>query len=632
MKIAVLAVALVTQQPQDTVTLNPVVVTGTRVPVRADRLSSAITVLRGSDLVAEGIRTVADALQLAPGAFVLETGSYGGQTSLFMRGGESDYVKVLLDGVPLNQPGGSIDLANLTTDNIDRIEIVRGPASVLYGSDAMTGVVQIFTKHGTAARTRVGAELQAGTYGSSDAAFDVTGGTERLKYSARLSRFFSDGLYSYNNTYRNSIGSVALQFVLPNSGWEMGLLYRYGDAIYHVPTNGAGAPVDSNQRNAERGPLFSLSAKHAFAGHWEVRFGGARHEARMLYNDEPDSPGEDGTFWSNDWVLRSSTNALLTWSNADKVAVTTGIEYEDQRQRGTSEFSASFGTFPNPPIDVDRTTVGYLTQAVVSRGRATVTAGGRLDDNSQFGTHGTYRAGIVYHLSEAARLRASTGIGFKEPSFFENYATGFVRGNPTLEPERSGSWEVGVEYRGITVTYFNQDFRDLIEFSSTPLLPDSVNYFNVGAASANGVETSIAANVSRTIGFSLRYTYLHTRVEESGTPNDPDGLFIPGEPLIRRPGHTVSPELQAASGRLHLMVGGKWVGHRDDLDFNRPLGQRRVVLDPYTRVKLAVEYHLDRFVLSGRVENLFNDQTQEIAGYRPRGRTILVGGRFAVGL
>jgi len=201
MNVALLVLALV-QQPRDTVVLNPVVVTATRVPMPSDVLSSAVTVLRGSDLVAEGIRTVADALQHVPGATIVETGSFGGQTSLFMRGGDSDYVKVLLDGVPLNQAGGGIDLANVTTDNVDRIEILRGPASVLYGSDAMTGVVQIFTKTGAAGRTRLGAELRAGTYGSTDAALDATGGTAKLSYSARVSRFLADGLYPYNNEFR----------------------------------------------------------------------------------------------------------------------------------------------------------------------------------------------------------------------------------------------------------------------------------------------------------------------------------------------------------------------------------------------------------------------------------------------
>src|SRR5204863_6800512 len=207
MNVALLVLALV-QQPRDTIVLNPAVVTATRVPMPSDVLSSAVTVLRGTDLVAEGIRTVADALQQVPGATIVETGSFGGQTSLFMRGGESDYVKVLLDGVPLNQAGGGIDLANITTDNVDRIEILRGPASVLYGSDAMTGVVQIFTRTGEGQTPRVGAELQAGTYSSLDGALDLAGGTTIAGYAVRVSRFSSDGLYPYNNEYRNTVVSA----------------------------------------------------------------------------------------------------------------------------------------------------------------------------------------------------------------------------------------------------------------------------------------------------------------------------------------------------------------------------------------------------------------------------------------
>src|SRR5437667_6828830 len=172
MNVALLVLALTAQQPQDTVVLRPVVVTATRVPVAADLVASAVTVLRGPDLVAQGIRTVADALESVPGAHIVETGSFGGQTSLFMRGGESDYVKVLLDGVPLNQAGGGIDLAHLTTDNVDRIEIVRGPVSVLYGSHAMTGVVQVCTRSGPLAAPQVGAELPAGTSRTTTRALD----------------------------------------------------------------------------------------------------------------------------------------------------------------------------------------------------------------------------------------------------------------------------------------------------------------------------------------------------------------------------------------------------------------------------------------------------------------------------
>ena len=635
MNVALLVLAFTLQQPQDTVVLKPVVVTATRVPVAADLVASAVTVLRGADLVAQGIRTVADALQTVPGAHIVETGSYGGQTSLFVRGGESDYVKVLLDGVPLNDAGGGIDLAHLTTDNIDRIEVVRGPVSVLYGSDAVTGVVQIFTRAGqNGGAVRAGAELHGGTYGSAQAALDIegaTGGVGGVGYSARVSRFSADGLYPFNNYYRNSVASARLRYH-PDGKTDASLTYHYGDDIYHFPTNGQGQPVDSNQRAAQRGPMLSLSAERALSGNLDARIGAAVREARAFYNDE--HPPAQGSFWSRDYVRRATANALLTWRAPAIVTVTGGIEYEDERQLGKSDFSASFGNFPDS-IRVHRNTTGYFTQALIVAGRAALTLGGRLDDNSQFGTHATYRGGVVYRLEERTRLRISAGTGFKEPTFFENFAHGFVQGNPNLDPERSRSWEAGFEHRrrrtSLSVTYFDQRFRDLIEYDGAPP-PNQPNYFNVGGASANGVEATVEANVATAVVFSVSYTYLHTKVLQSGTPTDPDGLFVPGKSLIRRPAHTVAPQLAATIGdRARVTLGARWVGSRDDLDFNRPVGQRRVTLNAYSRVNVAAEYDLRRIVLTGNLENAFNDQAQEIAGFRPRGRTVMIGGRVTVG-
>ncbi len=628
MNIALLVLALAAQQPQDTVELKPVVVTATRVAVPADLVASAVTVLRGRDLVAQGIRTVAEALEAVPGAHVIETGSFGGQTSLFLRGGESDYTKVLLDGVPLNQAGGGIDLAHVTTDNVDRIEIVRGPASVLYGSDAMTGVVQIFTRTGQGA-PQLGADLRAGTYGTTLGALEIGGASNRIAYSARVARFSSDGLYPHNNDYRNSVVSARIRMT-PDARSDVSLTYRYGDDIYHFPTNGQGAPVDSNQRSAERGPLLSVSAGRLWGKHVETRGHVAVREARQFFNDEPDSPGEDGTFWSRDYVRRSTTSALIIWRPRTEISVISGLEYEDERQRGRSEFSASFGTFPDS-IAVQRNGIGYFTQTVIATGQAAVTLGGRLDDNSQFGTHRTYRAGIVYRLPGTTRLRASVGTGFKEPTFFENFARGFVLGNPNLDPERSTSWEVGIERGVFAVTYFNQRFRDLIEFNPAPP-PGDPNYFNVGGAIANGIEANLTTAVAARVVFSVRYTYLHTRVQESGSPADPDGLFVPGESLIRRPAHTLVPQVTATlDPRVRVTAGVRWVGERDDLDFSRLVGQRRVTLDPYAWWNLAAEYDLHRVVLSGSVENVFNDQAREIPGFRPRGRTVMIGGRVSFG-
>ena len=223
----------------DTTALAPVVVTATRVPVAAT--TATVTVLRGADLRARGVARVADALREVPGVHVVQSGSFGGATSLFLRGGQSSYTKVLIDGVPANLPGGTFDWAFLTTDNIDRIEIVRGPASVLYGSDAVSGVVQIFTRRGGHGVTP-SASLRGGTYSTLDGDVGVSGGSTQLGFSLDAASHASDGLLPEDNQFRNTVLSGALH-ARPDAGSEVGVSARYSDGMFHYPTNGAGAVV-----------------------------------------------------------------------------------------------------------------------------------------------------------------------------------------------------------------------------------------------------------------------------------------------------------------------------------------------------------------------------------------------------
>jgi vitamin B12 transporter len=636
MIVALVIAALAAQQPQDTLVLKPVVVTATRVPVPIDFVASPVTILRGSDLAAQGIRTVAEALRGVTGSHVVETGSFGGQTSLFLRGGENDYVKVLVDGVPLNRPGGAIDLAHLTTDNVERIEIVAGPGSVLYGSDAVTGVIQIFTRNG-AGPLRAGAELRRATYATTEVAADLEGGTNTVGYSIRTSRMTSDGIYPVNNQYRNSVVSARLRLT-PDAQTDAALSYRYGDDVLHFPTDGLGQPVDSNQRSAERGPLMSLGVSRSLAGgRVETRVLASLRESRVLFNDEPDSPAEDGTFWSSDYIRRAAGSALVSWRPQGSTAFSAGVEYEEERQRGRSEFSGSFGTFPDS-IRVQRSTASYFVQTVLDAWPLAVTAGGRLDDNSQFGTHGTYRVGFVFRPRPESRVRLSIGTGFKEPTFFENYAHGFgALGNPDLKPERSLSWEAGIDRTlaggrvTLTGTYFHQRFRDLIEYTGSPPSGEP-NYFNVSGAAASGLEARLEWIVTPAVAIVLPYTYLRTSVKEGSLDGGADGLFVAGAPLLRRPRHTLAPVISASFGtRTRMTLGARYVGLRDDLDFNRPAGSRRVTLQPHAHVSASVEYALDRLELLGRADNIFDDRSPEVAAFRPRGRVISLGGRVTFG-
>src|SRR3954462_5608185 len=182
----------------DTTIIEKVVVTATRTPLAIGDLPASVTVLQGSDLRARGVTSVADALREVPGVAVVRSGSFQGVTSVFTRGGQSTYTKVLVDGVPMNQPGGFFDWSTLSTDNVERIEIVRGPSSVVWGSDAVTGVVNIITRSGRGG-PRMMASARAGTYGSMDAEAQVSSSSTAATYSVGLANHQSNGIYALNN-------------------------------------------------------------------------------------------------------------------------------------------------------------------------------------------------------------------------------------------------------------------------------------------------------------------------------------------------------------------------------------------------------------------------------------------------
>jgi len=612
-------VSLAGQTPTDTVELNPVVVTATRIPTPARDLPVAVTVISGVQLRERGIRTVADAVRTVPGADVVTTNAYGSQTSLFLRGGESDYVKVLIDGVPQNAPGGAYDFANLTTDNVERIEVVRGPASVLYGSDAVTGVVQIFTRDGRGpARGTVA--WSGGTYGSSALDATLAAGGERAGYSFGVSRFASDGLYPFNNQYRNEVvsGRVRLR---PDERTDAAVSLRYGDALYHFPTDGSGDTVSHNQHQLDRGPSVGLDLGHVFSSRTEGRLTAGWHRDNLQYAIAKNGPADSTTFpySSSDWITRTGVDARLNVRPLASAIVTVGGALEREAMSGTTLDSAR-----------SRNDGAAYLQVVTAPERAvSVAVGARLEDNQRFGTYVTHRTGVAVRIVQGVRAIASLGTGFKEPSFYETFATGFVRGNPDLAPEHSLNWEAGLEYTGrrrtltLRATYFHQRFRDLIQYSGAPLGRDSVNYSNVADAAAQGVELGVQGALGGGVSLDAGYTYLDSRD------------FATSLRLQRRPAHTASLGLGYGLGaRGATSLVAVFTGDRDDYDYST-FPAPRVTLPPHTRVDMSGAYELIRshgtlpaVGLTARIENLLGARYEDVKNFAARGRTLLVGGRL----
>jgi vitamin B12 transporter len=620
----------------DTTTLKPVVVTATRLPSAAGAAALSTTVLSGDDLRARGVSTVLEALRETPSIAVVQGGSFGQQTSLFLRGGQSNYTQVLVDGVIVNDPGGAIDLANLTTDNIDRIEIVRGPASVLYGANAVTGVIQIFTRKGSGP-LRLSAWGRGGTYGTREGELSTRGGDDEVAYSLAAAQHNTDGIYRVNSAARNGTYSGGLR-LRPDTRSDIALNLRYIDAGAHIATNANGVPNDSNQTHTERRFLGSLDAGRFLTSRLEARVSLAATNADVRSEDRPDSPDDtDFPFDIRTRSYRRSADARVNFSLVPDVVVTGGGSYETQHQRSSGNGAQHRDL-----------SAGYAQLAGTSFGKLSYTGGVRLDHNSTFGNFTSYRAGAAYELPGATRVHAALGSAFREPTFEESSsAQPFDIGNPDLRPEHSRSWEAGVErdlVRGrgsVGLTYFNQRFRDMIQYNGL-VAEGAPNYFNLAAATSDGLEVTLRASPITPLTLTASYTYTKTRVTNAGIDSSATASFVQGQRLLRRPANLASATASYAFRRpetsLHLELAT--VGDRDDRDFSDQVTfvPKAITLPAYTVVALAGQLGIlsrgssasPEIVLTARVDNLFDRTYQQIFGFASPRRTVLVGARIGV--
>ncbi len=640
--VALATPVLLRAQARDTARVQPVVTTATRVPVAQRDVPAAVTVITGAQLRALGIATVAEALAGTPSAMIAQTGSFGGATSLFLRGGESDYVKVLVDGVPVNDPGGAIDLSTLTTDNVDRIEIVRGPASVLYGADAMSGVVQIFTRGGTTP-SRLTMDLRGGTYHTGDASVSLRGGIPltggpRAGYSLDVAHHLTDGIYPFNNRFDETVVSGTAD-IAPGANDSLRLSLRYTDSRYHYPTNSGGDVVDSNAFDSGDRVVLGASYGHAFSRVASLTVRLASDETDGGTTDRPDTVGGD-LYLSLDQIRRHSAEAQLNLRDPAgrgvlTVGATASASDENSQLQGSSSGFAYTSTFSA----YRRTNAGYAQLLYTGLPRLTVVAGARVDDNREFGAFGTWRGGVNYITAAGTRLRASVGTAFRAPSFYENFSTGYVTGNPHLRPEHAMSWDAGVEQPFLTgrltlgVTAFSQTFRDMIDYTGGTTAC-GYSYCNVARARASGLEYQATAAITSAISAGAGFTHLDTRVLTAGFDTTSGGLYHLGQSLIRRPTTSWNAGLSAASptvGSLDLRVS--YVGARADRDY-RVYPAVPVTLPAYTLVDLGGTYPVDRTAdgrgttLTLRIQNLTGVRYQSVFNFLAPGRMILLGLRL----
>ncbi len=596
--------------------LPELVVTATRVSIPAEQSGSAITVVTGQDLEQRQIRVVADALRDVPGAAVSRSGGPGALTEVYLRGAESNQTLVLVDGVEVNHPdGGAFDFNSLLDLEVERIEVLRGPQSVLWGSSAIGGVINIVTRRAERP-LQASARLEAGSFATWQAAGSVGGRGER--HDALLSgAWFDTNGWSAGSDWRGNgeddgttIGS--LQFkgsVRPRDDLELSLIERYthNRSDFDAFVGGDRRPVlDSDDRADNRQNLLRLQGRLSlFGGAWEHLLGAARYdldsktETAGVETFDSTSHSNQIDYQSNYFLSAPGTEHTLTFLVKD----------EQDEARNTYFASNSI-----------RNTGVALHYGFGLEERLFLTAGARHDFNDRFDDADTYRLTAAYLWPDlGARLHASYGTAVKNPTLTELFGfSGDFQGNPDLRPEESRGFDIGWEQAlfdrrlRLDVTGFDNRIDNIIVGAGRTVvnLP--------GESRARGVEVSASAELTPDLSGTLAYTYT-------------DAQDFQDRDLPRRPRHLASLNLNyRASDRAHLDLAVRHSGSVTDTAFDpETFAAYPVKLDGYTLVNLAARYRVDdRWQVYGRIENLFDERHEAVLGYSGVERGIYLGARY----
>jgi vitamin B12 transporter len=590
---------------------NSIVVTANRAPTPSMTLGASVDVIERTGIEASELRGTADILRNIAGLTVLRTGDIGGITSLFMRGGESDYTKVLIDGIPVNQPGGLYDFSHLVTDNVSRIEVVRGPQSAVFGSDAITGVVQIFTQTASGS-PEFEYSSEGGSFSTYDQRAALRGSWRKFDFSNTFSRYDTDNI-GRNNDYRNASYFGNFGFT-PKAGQSL-------RATLLDSSVKAGAPGANAPGFISFGPNNRMSRLERAGGLTYRALIGPRvtqHVAYRLYDHDQYFYSAFGTSPVLHTRHRLEYHGDVALASAGTFSY--GVDYD--RENATVASRRRF-----------RNDYGYYVQQQLRLlGRLDITAGVRVEDNTTFGTSGNPRLALSFRALPATRLRFNAGTGIKEPNFIENFSENrFFLGNPDLLAEKSRSWEAGVEqsFWGDRITadldWFDNRFRNLIELVPQP--DGSSRYQNIGRTTARGAELRLRTHFRQVSG-QLNYTYLDGHIQESAQRSFP---YRPGDPLLRRPRHSADLTLVWKQRRWIAYWSTRYIGRRADSDFfthSTPLFSNASYSASNTAFTYDFNRHVSFFV---RLENVFDRSYQEVLGYLALGRSVSGGAKVRIG-
>ncbi len=647
LKISVVAASfprIIGAQAADSAKLPDVIVSATKSPSNKAKLGVPVTIISGAELRRKGITRVVDALREAPGVSIVQNGSQGSVSSVFLRGGESRYTKVLLDGVSLNAPGGYIDLSHLTTDNIERIEIVRGPSSVVHGADAVVGVIQIFTKAGGGV-ARSAASARTGSLGTREIELSTAGQAGTSAYALGGGLHQTNGLHPFNNEYKNGTLSGSLSVPVDNVA-NFRFVTRYTTAEYHYPTDYTGAPVDTNSYRVQHRLITSLQAERNLTARMRTVISGGGNDIRDLTEDivVPFGSTKRVNVASRSVVFRRFGDARITANLSRDANLSVGAAYQREREAAANLERPLAGTWKETgSFSAARTNAAFYSELLGNlSGKVSYTLSGRLDRNSDFGNFETHAAGVSIQALRDTRLRTSYGTAFNAPSFSQLRSTLYTLASPDLGAERSSTWQVGVEQSitpGVTFggTLFRQKFMQMIQYVAGGPPAFKGSYANLAAATANGSEVEASIDPSAwnagLRGVLIRANYSEVRPRVTSLDGSYSGSLKVGDALIRRPTHSGNLSVSVARRLWEVSAVVNRVGRRPDIDFAQ-FPSPTLTLDAYTRVDVAgsvglQSVRLGNWAATVRSENLTGTRYMDVIGFEAPGRTVYVGLRWA---
>jgi vitamin B12 transporter len=610
--------------------------------VPLSEVGSSVTVVTGAQLRDRQVRTAAEALQSLPGVHVNRNSTPASVTEVRIRGAENNHTLVLIDGVPANDPtSGAYDFSDLSTADIERIEVIRGAQSVIYGSGAVGGVINIVTRSGRGP-ARVTIATEVGSFGTRDLAIGASGGSERvwgaLSYNARYANGFNVAPFgsekdnSRLETFAFRGGVQVIPGLVIDGSLRLSRKAGERDGFDGAPGTLATA-VDDASRFTGNVLLGSVRAR------WETFGGALTHEFRTTYN-ETKTTDTDMLFPASPFLSKYDAVAR-THSYLATLKLPGDPAFLTHTVAGLAEWNEESFTPLGDFTDGVRRSRDRFAFAGEWRGtfarQLHLTAGIRHDDNSAFEDFTSWRGTVAWQVPGMApgvglRPHASIGTGFKAPTFFEQFGSipSFFTPNPNLTPEETSGWDAGIElslWRGrlvFDVTYFSAELENKIA-PNPGFVPTLINL--PGVSHRDGIEVSAKYRVLPGMTVGATYTYLDA--------TDPDGTRE-----VRRPPHAGRVDVDAAfaDGRGRFHFAAIYNGRRDDLAFRvgptpfDPWTNEIVGLDAIWRLSTAVSYKIrPDLEVFGRIENLLDDRGQEVFGFAQPGIAAYAGLRLTFG-